>query len=350
MTSPIVGAAKDSEFLAAANQMEKNDLESKDYKSKPEIISNIKSNKSDLNENNSKTKNGVFSMNNKEEAIVYDPTKPLTEENLKANPPKYLQEKKDIGSNKEIVDQEILKMANNIKLTEVTGVGKLKSRPPKALQFEPVSYVRELTPAGKAALELQDSGDTEYLKILNEGFETPKTISSVIPEKITKVDRGTNVAYSSNPLEPADKVDKFWSNVEFHKYQNQLLDVGRYNTPAKFEKGQFGETIVHAPSNSDMRIEKPTNFSMFSYSGADNTNSNETKSVNNYDKSFMFNSSANKGPNGEFQLNDYTGLVNTSFGNSSGAKTSFVEMDDDQDFIDSLSFLHPGEFDKNFSV
>ena len=348
-SKPITGATKDSEFLAAVNKNENNDLNSKDFNKKPEIISDIKSNKNNLN-SNTNTTNGVFSLNNKEEAIVYDPSKPLSSEPIKANPPKYLQEKKDLGGSLNLVDQEILKMANNKNFTEVTGVGKLKSRPPKTLEFEPVIYVKELSPAGKAALELQESGDTEYLKILNDGYETPKTISSVIAEKITRVDKGSNLAYTMNPVEPADKIDKFWSNVEFHKYQNQLLDVGRYNTPAKFEKGQFGETIVHAPSNSDMRIEKPTDFNIFSYSGVEKTKDEIVKNANNYDMQAMLNNNSNRGPNGEFQLNNYSGLVNTSYGNSNGLKSSFVEMDEDEEFIENLSFLHPGEFEKELVI
>ena len=36
------------------------------------------------------------------------------------------------------------------------------------------------------------------------------------------------------------------------------METHRYNTPAKFSHDQFGNTIVHAPSDSSMKIIKRT--------------------------------------------------------------------------------------------
>ena len=36
------------------------------------------------------------------------------------------------------------------------------------------------------------------------------------------------------------------------------METHRYNTPAKFSHDQFGNTIVHAPSDSTLRIIKKT--------------------------------------------------------------------------------------------
>lgn len=36
------------------------------------------------------------------------------------------------------------------------------------------------------------------------------------------------------------------------------MESHKYNTPAKFTMNQFGDTVVHAPSDSSMRIIKRT--------------------------------------------------------------------------------------------
>lgn len=130
--------------------------------------------------------------------------------------------------------------------------------PPKDHKMEllPVSYVKELSPAGKAALELQESGDIEYQKLINAGFESPKTISQIIGDTPTRVDKAALTDYRWKPTDPRNN-DSFWQNVEYNKYNNRLLDTHRYYTPAKFEKNMFGNIIVHAPSNSNMEITTP---------------------------------------------------------------------------------------------
>jgi hypothetical protein len=175
------------------------------------------------------------------------------------NPPKPLMEQKRLA-----LDDKIAQLAHDEELTKPKGVGLFQDHPPKAIKYEPVSYVKALSPAGKAALDLEESGDFEYIKILNSGFETPKTISPVIKETPIRVDRGANLNFNNSYENNGVSADKLWSNVEFYKYQNQLLDVSRFSTPAKFEKNQLGQVIVHAPSGSDMQITAPANNILYS--------------------------------------------------------------------------------------
>ena len=37
-----------------------------------------------------------------------------------------------------------------------------------------------------------------------------------------------------------------------------MMETHKYNTPAKFVMDKYGDTIVHAPSDSSMRIIKRT--------------------------------------------------------------------------------------------
>ena len=196
--------------------------------------------------NNIPGKTTTFDMGVEAE-IIEDPSK-IQIQQQPENPPKPLKEQEDIPS------LEDINPAENASL-EVTGVGKM-GPPPKELKLEPVSYVKELSPAGKMQLELQESGDIEYQKLLNSGFETPKVISTLIDNKATKVVRAANVEYNWNPIDPRNK--NLWSNVEFNKYGNRLLDTHRYSTPAKFEKNMFGNVIVHAPSDSRLQITTPS--------------------------------------------------------------------------------------------
>lgn len=153
------------------------------------------------------------------------------------------------------IEDKIQLLANSPSADAISGIGDFKDHPPKAVKFEPVTYVKQLSPAGKASLELQESGDTEYMKILNSGFETPKTIAPVFENKPIRVDRAAN--FYSTDLENRANGDKIWSNVEFYRYGHQLMDVSRYQTPAKFERNMLGQVIVHAPSDSEMRITTP---------------------------------------------------------------------------------------------
>ena len=55
------------------------------------------------------------------------------------------------------------------------------------------------------------------------------------------------------------KMSKWYEISLFqHKYGNNLIESHKYNTPAKFTIDQYGETIVHSPSDSKMRIIKRT--------------------------------------------------------------------------------------------
>jgi hypothetical protein len=66
-----------------------------------------------------------------------------------------------------------------------------------------------------------------------------------------------NINYLWHPSQPSGD-SQLWSNVEFHKFGNNLLERHKFNTPAKFSHDQFGDTIVHAPNDSKIRIIKRT--------------------------------------------------------------------------------------------
>lgn len=200
---------------------------------------------------------------------------------VKENKPVPLKERLDIKLVSGFEDPAL--KANN----DITGVGILKD-PPKKVVLEPVTYVKELSPAGKASLELQESGDIEYQKLLNAGFESPKTITPIIPDKETRVVKAANAAHLWRPIDPTEK--NFWADVEFNKYNNRLLDVSRYYTQAKFEKNMFGNIIVHAPSDSNLMITSPAK--VISHSGFLSVDEKESfdQDINFLDTSEMYNS------------------------------------------------------------
>lgn len=174
--------------------------------------------------------------------------------NYQENPPRPLSKLKDVGPG------NLVNLATLPKNNAVTGVSRideaLTRRPPKVIQYEPVTYERELSPAGKAALELAESGDFEYQKLLNSGFESPKTISNIIKPTPTRVDRAAVQEYFWHPTDPRNT--DIWKNPEFNRWNNRLLDTRRYFTPARFHHSETGQVMVEAPSNSALSITTPT--------------------------------------------------------------------------------------------
>jgi len=131
------------------------------------------------------------------------------------------------------------------------------SKRPRPVLFDKVKFVPELSPAGKAALEAQESGDYEYMALLNRGFETPKMVQNIVGGYETNVMTPKKIQYLWHPLgHPIDA--NLWQNVEYHKYGNNLLERHKFVTPAKFNLDKYGNTIVHAPPDSKMRIIKKT--------------------------------------------------------------------------------------------
>jgi len=213
----------------------------------PQSNSDSNNNANNAQPNNVSNNNANSRPNNNNTA----PDAPLETDtvnpNAPATPPVPLNPKR------EVVHDQPVNPADNAN-TEITGVGEMGS-PPKKVVLEPVSYVKELSPAGKASLELAESGDTEYQKLLNAGFESPTTTSQVVANKAVRVDRAARMDYDWMEKKPND--EGFWENVEYNRYNNRLLDTTRYITPAKFEKNMFGNIIVHAPSDSRMKITTP---------------------------------------------------------------------------------------------
>lgn len=195
------------------------------------------------------------------EAEIYDPAQPLNTSGSD-NPPKPLMNKTIVNK----IGNKIDLLAHDPASSEITGVGIIKDSPPKSIEFEPVVYVNEISPAAKLAIQLEESGDIELQKILNSGFETPKTITSVISDKVTRVDKPANLNFFNSAVDP--KQEGFWSNVEYNRYNNRLLDTHRYYTPARFEKNMFGDVIVHAPSDSKMQITTPAAMTVISESSS----------------------------------------------------------------------------------
>jgi hypothetical protein len=188
-------------------------------------------------------------------------------EDIKDNPPKPISPLKVVTPPKEV---DLAQVAP----TKVSGLDAYGPPPkPKNIELLPVTYVKEISPAGKAALELSDSGDLEYQKLLTAGFETPKTLSSVISESATRVDRAASQDYMWTPTDPRSA--KLWQNVEYNKYGNLLLDTHRYYTPAKFEKNQFGNIVVHAPSDSKLSITTPARNILSTQTGFLSVNESE---------------------------------------------------------------------------
>ena len=211
---------------------------------------------------------GVEAEERKEGIITPDPQ-------VKDSPPKPLSIRKSVAL------PEDKNPADKAK-TDIYGQGVFKN-PPKRVELEKVTFVKEISPVGKAALELSESGDVEYQKLLNAGFESPKTISQIINPSNTIVGRPANHNYNWNPTDPSDS--NLWQNVEFNMYNNRMLDTTRYVTPAKFERNMFGNIIVHAPSDSASMITTPaktvigTRSSFLSTDEADELTENEIDSL-----------------------------------------------------------------------
>jgi len=121
--------------------------------------------------------------------------------------------------------------------------------------FEPVQYVKEISPSGKASIKRQELGDPEYEALLEKGFETPKIIEGIIADKTTKVAAPMDV---NSLWKGTDYQDQhLWENVEFNRFNNpQEMKV--FQTPARYRYDGFGSRIVTAPSNSRMMIEATT--------------------------------------------------------------------------------------------
>jgi hypothetical protein len=67
---------------------------------------------------------------------------------------------------------------------------------------------------------------------------------------------GEGIDYKWTPNDGKDD-SKFWSNVEFNKYGNGI-DTSQFRTPAHLQSIGDNTVIVHAPSDSDLRmITKP---------------------------------------------------------------------------------------------
>jgi len=114
-------------------------------------------------------------------------------------------------------------------------------------------------------LELQNSGDLEYLALLNAGFESPKMVTNIIDGYETNVMGPKKVEYLWHPT---DNDEKLWTDVEFHKYGNNVLERHQFNTKAHFKMDKNGDTIVHAPNDSGLRIIKKTpSINTFSFLG-----------------------------------------------------------------------------------
>ena len=62
---------------------------------------------------------------------------------------------------------------------------------------------------------------------------------------------GEGVDYKWTPNDGKDD-SKFWSNVEYNKYGNGM-DTSEFRTPAHLES-RDSNVIVHAPSDSDLRM------------------------------------------------------------------------------------------------
>ena len=118
--------------------------------------------------------------------------------------------------------------------------------------YEPVEIVKEISPAGKAALEMEKIKDPEYLSIISKGYENPTYTTNIFAKHPTGVSVAATQGYLWKPNDPTDA--NLWQNVEYNKYQNQLLDTSRYSTPAHFTVTEVGTSIVHAPSNSELTI------------------------------------------------------------------------------------------------
>jgi len=124
-------------------------------------------------------------------------------------------------------------------------------------KFESVRLVKELSPAAKREIELRESGDYEYLKILNAGYETPKFVNRIFNNYETPVINKFQVDYLWTPLNSSER--DLWKDVEYNKYQNDFVGEARQRrdyTPPHIRKDEFGNILVHSPSDSTIRITK----------------------------------------------------------------------------------------------
>merc|ERR1712032_1027560 len=96
-----------------------------------------------------------------------------------------------------------------------------------------VKLVKEISPAGKAALKFDQ--DVNSLDNLEPTFETPVYNSNVVEKFHTEVKTpGEGISYKWTPSDDKDD-SKFWSNVEFNKYHNNIMDSKQFRTPAHLE-------------------------------------------------------------------------------------------------------------------
>lgn len=91
------------------------------------------------------------------------------------------------------------------------------------------------------------------MEILNSGYESPSYSQVIFKDRRTEVKiPGEGIDYKYAPLSTKDD-SRFWSNVEFNKYGNGM-DSSEFRTKAYLESKGGDTVIVHAPSNSDIRM------------------------------------------------------------------------------------------------
>jgi len=116
--------------------------------------------------------------------------------------------------------------------------------------LENVQFVPSLSAAGKASLEM--TKDTEYLKIVGKGYETPSFSSEVIKKQAVDVTTpNVSVDYKWSGANPDAN---FWQNVEYHRYGQNIMEAHQYVTPAKYTLNEDGSAKVDAPQDSGLQI------------------------------------------------------------------------------------------------
>jgi hypothetical protein len=150
------------------------------------------------------------------------------------------------------------------------------------VRFQKVDYIKELSPGGKAALELEKIDDPEYKRIIKAGYENPTFSDKIIEKYDTGVSAPANVNYKWEPSNSRD--EHMWQDVEYNRYNQRLLDSKQFmNTPAHFTTNDGGNTnIVHAPSNSGLQIISPASTTIsalnsFIETDSENLEENEMK-------------------------------------------------------------------------
>ena len=95
------------------------------------------------------------------------------------------------------------------------------------------------------------------MKLVVKGFESPIYNTNVISKTRTEIKLpGEGISYNWKPSDGKDD-SKFWSNVEYNKY-GKGMDTSSFRTPAHLEAKGGNVVVVHAPSDSDLRmITKP---------------------------------------------------------------------------------------------